>query len=258
MDMAIANLFKHKVHFQLVSEEPDYEEPHLYSIGRHYVSNIIENIESIGARSWVDLCLERLQAFFVHIVSPVVHEGHGVIDHMTITATLRQMGGDYEEHDLVGCTMDNPQHNIHLFTRCSVAQIYPFPEHMLNEPFNIGVDAYFYTTPNELRELEFLPRFGISLYERDRQILEDDERIRIYREERTRERNADVLAPLPPPDETFRQERCVICLESPPNILYFDCMHIAVCDFCDNRKRTAALRNKCDVCRATISRRIKI
>ena len=179
---------------------------------------------------------------------------------MTITATLRQAGGDYEEHDLVGCTMDNPQHNIHLFTRCGETHKYAFPEHLLNEPFSIDVEAYFYTTPNELRELEVLSRFGISQAERDRQILEADERIRIYREERDRERNADVPAPLPPPDETYQQESCVVCLESTPNILYLDCMHIVACDSCDNMKRTAALRNnnKCDVCRATISRRIKI
>ena len=76
--------------------------------------------------------------------------------------------------------------------------------------------------------------------------------------ERAREMDDDVMVPFTPPDETFRQERCVVCLESAPNILYLDCMHIAVCDSCENMKRTAALRLKYDVCRATISRRIKI
>ena len=60
MDMAIANLFKHKVRFELVSEDPDYEEFHLYSVGRQYSSREIENIESIGLHDWVDLCLKHL------------------------------------------------------------------------------------------------------------------------------------------------------------------------------------------------------
>ena len=101
-----------------------------------------------------------------------------------------------------------------------VTYIYSFPENLLNEPFHIDVKTYFY--------------------------LETD---------LTRALNDDVLVPVTPPDETFRQDRC---LESTPSILYLDCMHIAVCVSCDNMKRTAALRNKCDVCRASISRRIKI
>ena len=48
MDMAIANLFKHKVHFKISSEERDTDEPYLDSKGRQYDSNHIENLESIG------------------------------------------------------------------------------------------------------------------------------------------------------------------------------------------------------------------
>ena len=59
-----------------------------------------------------------------------------------------------------------------------------------------------------------------------------------------------------PPIETYRQDCCVVCLESKPNILYFDCMHIAICDSCDRLKKTG--RKNCDVCRAEISRKIKI
>ena len=59
-----------------------------------------------------------------------------------------------------------------------------------------------------------------------------------------------------PPIETYRQDRCVVCLEAKPNILYLDCMHIAICDSCDRLKKTG--RKNCDVCRAEISKRIKI
>ena len=61
-----------------------------------------------------------------------------------------------------------------------------------------------------------------------------------------------------PATETYRQEKCVISLEDPPNILYLDCMHIAICDSCDRMKSKTSLRLTCDLCRAEISRRIKI
>ena len=47
MDIAIANLFKHKVHFKISGEEHDTYEPHLYSKGRQYTSNDIENLQSV-------------------------------------------------------------------------------------------------------------------------------------------------------------------------------------------------------------------
>ena len=59
-----------------------------------------------------------------------------------------------------------------------------------------------------------------------------------------------------PPIETYRQDCCVVCLESKPNILYLECKHIAICNSCDRLKKTE--RKNCDVCRTEISRRIKI
>ena len=56
--------------------------------------------------------------------------------------------------------------------------------------------------------------------------------------------------------ETYRQDCCVVCLEAKPNILYLDCMHIAICDSCDRLKKTG--RKNCDMCRAEISKRVKI
>ena len=58
------------------------------------------------------------------------------------------------------------------------------------------------------------------------------------------------------PTETYREDRCVICLEKEPNILYLDCNHIVVCDSCDRLKKTG--RKKCDICRDEILQRLKI
>ena len=63
---------------------------------------------------------------------------------------------------------------------------------------------------------------------------------------------------LAPPEETYREDCCVICLESTPNILFLDCGHIAICDFCESRKRKTSSKSTCDVCCAEISRKIKI
>ena len=63
MDMAVANLLKHKVRFELESEDSDYLEERFYSKGRQYCSRKIKNVESLGTRSLIDLCLNQLHLF---------------------------------------------------------------------------------------------------------------------------------------------------------------------------------------------------
>ena len=67
-----------------------------------------------------------------------------------------------------------------------------------------------------------------------------------------------VKRTIAPKVEAFKEDCCVICLEAKPNILYLDCLHIAVCDSCDNLKIDPSLTTNCDVCRAEISKRVKI
>ena len=64
--------------------------------------------------------------------------------------------------------------------------------------------------------------------------------------------------PIAPKVEAFKEDCCVICLEAKPNILYLDCMHIAICDSCDRMKSKTSSQSTCDVCRAKISKRVKI
>ena len=162
MDMAIANLFKHKVRFELVGEESDYEELRFYSKGRQYSSRRIENAESIGVKDWVDLCLYHIQPFFVYVLSSLVHEIEVPINHSEIKARIR-LAEDATEEDLVGFTTDNPKNNIHLFSRCSTIHIYGFPDEWLNEPFHIDVEAYFYISPKEFTELAVWKLAGLNL-----------------------------------------------------------------------------------------------
>ena len=165
----------------------------------------------------------------------VKNVGNNPIDHITISVCLVDCV-EYDDYDLISYSLDNPEFNIRLFSEKSETSIYSFPENLLNDKFFISVDAYAYTVPPEIREFEF------------RQWLEAEQM----------EPEHDNVEPYTPPEEVYPQEKCVICLESAPNILYLDCMHIAVCGVCDEKKRTAALRLKCDVCRALIARRKRI
>ena len=108
MDMAVANLFKHKAHFQLRSEENDRYEPCIFNKGRQYISNEIENLESIGVSNVSELCLKCLEPFIVYIISTMVHEEYyHYIDSVTATATLIPQG-EHDDYDLVEYTLDNP------------------------------------------------------------------------------------------------------------------------------------------------------
>ena len=71
-----------------------------------------------------------------------------------------------------------------------------------------------------------------------------------------REEESDEEEPYTPPIKPYREDCCMACLESKPNILYLDCLHIVICDSCDRLKKTD--RKNCDVCRAEISRRIAL
>ena len=142
-----------------------------------------------------------------------------------------------DEHDIMSISLDNPKLCLHLLSLNSESTIYPIQERLLDRPFFITVYAYFgFITPlgRERAAIEW------AQYIESRNEVEEEE------EQYT------------PPDETYRQDQCVVCLRSKLNILYLDCMHIAVCDSCNRVKRTARARKKCDVCRAKISRRIKI
>ena len=45
--------------------------------------------------------------------------------------------------------------------------------------------------------------------------------------------------------KTFKTEECVICLSTPPNIIYPDCGHISTCENCEQQKEL----NACPTCR---------
>ena len=236
MDMAVANLLKHKIRFKFYSDENDMYEPSVINRGQHYISNEIENLESIDVSNVNELRLKCLDPFIVYIISTLIYEEErNYIDSISVLVELIPgVGTGYDIYYLIGYNLDDPRSNIHLFPSSTGRVTYSFPEQMLNSPFRICVRFYSYYLSDEEREEIFLREHNISHDQRDRMLLE----------------NENVLKPLPPPIETYRQEKCVICLEDPPSILYLDCMHIAVCDSCDRMKSKTSSQSTCDVCRA--------
>ena len=231
MDMAVANLLKHKVSFKLSEHGSDWDEPCYPSKGYNYISTWIENGESVGIRSACDLFIDKLKPLFLHIISTMYHEAEMEIDSINITVRVVDYKTTYD-YDIVKYEFTSAPNDA--ITNYSRSWVYPFPEGLLNNEFTIFIESYVYMVDDYVRAMN-------AYYE---------EQLRLSHQE------VEENEPLAPPVETYRQDCCVVCLESKPNILYLDCMHIAICDSCYRLKKTH--RKNCDVCRAEISKRIKI
>ena len=233
MDMAVANLLKHKVRFEQAGHDSDWDEPCVPSKGYHYFSNEIENGESVGIRNVCDLFIDKLKPLFLHMISTMYHEAEMEIDSIRITVIVwsRETSIDY---DVVKYEFTSPPNDA--ITNYSGSWVYPFPERILNNKFSIYIQSYVYMVNDYIRAMN-------AAYE---------EQLRLSYQE------LEENEPLAPPIETYRQDCCVVCLESKPNILYLDCTHIAICDYCDRIKSKTSSQSTCDICRAEISKRIKI
>ena len=187
--MVIANLFKYKVHFHLVGHDGDQYEPHLYSKGYHYVSNEIENGESIGFRSTHDLYGREMKPLFRYILSNITREMEEENLYRISIKTHLIRGEDHEDYVIVA---ENFEDDFSLETCEGV--FYTHPRNLLNDKFSIYVESYAYIVPRRIREEYLRPTLNAAMEEMNDAII--------------------------PPDETYKQECCVICLESAPNILY--------------------------------------
>ena len=232
MDMAVASLFKHKVRFVQSEQGSDWGEPLIPNKGYHYLSNLIENGESVGIRSACDLFVDKLKPLFLHIISTMYHEAEMEISGIDITVGV--FDNESYDYDIVKYEFTSAPNDA--ITNYSRSWVYPFPEGLLNNKFSIYIESYVYMVNDFVREMN------------------------AYYEEQARLSNQEMEEnePLAPPVKTYRQDCCVVCLEAKPNILYLDCMHIAICDYCDRMKSKTSSQSTCDVCRAEIFKRLKI
>ena len=161
------------------------------------------------------------------------HEAEMEIESIDITVIVCDNETTYD-YDVVKYEFTSPPNDA--ITNYSRSWVYPFPERVLNNKFSIYIQSYVFMVNDYIRQMNAYYEEQLSL---PHQEVEENE----------------LLAP---PVETYRQDCCVVCLESKPNILYLDCMHIAICDSCDRIKSKTSSQSTCDICRAEISKRIKI
>ena len=165
MDMAVANLLKHKIRFELVSEDSDYEELRCYSIGRQYRSRELESLNDVEALNSVNLSLDHLTSFYVHVLSSMIRECPFAITRAEIKPYIILDGDAVGERDLIGYTLDNPRNNLHLFSRCAVMQVIDVieKEWLKDETFHIYVEVYLYVSNEEWTKVESWKLLGIDL-----------------------------------------------------------------------------------------------
>ena len=252
MDMAVASLFKHKIRFTLRGVYTEIYEPRCFRRTHYYESPTIENVESIGLNNVNDLHTILCKPLVFYAFSKIVHEDHVIlIDEVVITVGVFDFQ-EGEDCSLQSYCFENPLRYPELFFNHADVDSYSFPERLLKERTNIFVNVYCYYYCESLREeARFRREFNYNMYWRHR--LSVEEYLEATNSDNEMSDEGELYIHL---SKTYREDCCVICLESKPNILYLDCMHIAICDSCDRLKKTG--RKNCDMCRAEISKRVKI
>ena len=100
MDMAVANLLKRKIRFERCGDDSSWDEPAIPNKGYHYLSNLIENGESVGIRSACDLFIDKLKPLFLHIISTMYHEAEMEVGSIDIkVGVFDNESNDYDMSD---------------------------------------------------------------------------------------------------------------------------------------------------------------
>ena len=66
--------------------------------------------------------------------------------------------------------------------------------------------------------------------------------------------NEDYIEIIPVIEDVFKIEECCICLTNTPNIINIPCLHLSICQECEEKGKF----KKCITCRKSINRKIKI
>ena len=248
MDMAVASLFKHKMRFTLRGVYTEIYEPRCLIRTHYYESPTIENVESIGLNNVNDLHTILCKPLVLYAFSKIVHEDHVIpIDRVIITVGVADFQ-EGEDCNLQRYCFENPLGYPELFFTHADVDSCSFPERLLKERTRIFVNVYCcYYCESLGEEARFRREFNYNMYWHHTLSVEeylettnsDNEMPDGWQEE------SDEDELYISPTETYREDRCVICLEKEPNILYLDCGHIAVCDSCDRLKKTR--RKNCDM-----------
>ena len=210
-----------------------------------YESEEIENKESKGIRSTRHLFHRKLRPLVSHIIFSIYQEATMPVSTIEFEFYLKDREND-ENNFIQACHIepyiswiDNPE-----IEPCSMFEYentYDIPGigDILNHRFSIFVGTLV-TFYNDDENHNHINNNGFDSLDEDINEVSDD--------------HYDMS----PPEKTYIEKRCVICLEKEPNILFLNCMRIAICDVCEEQKREKRLELTCDICRSMISRRLKI
>ena len=239
----IENLFKHKIPFNFISE--------LYMEGGisktlFCTNDTIKNGNSIGVYSIDDL-FNKLKPFISYLRSVTTETTFGNQPLKSIyDILLRVKDETYREEpflcNVITFRLDKGDPNIG-FSNINVIKNETSCNKYLRSSFEIYVRV--------LKCYPLLPgETSRRFYEHEDDSESDNESEEVEIEN---EYDDDMVEPKPL-EESFRIDKCVICLENEPNILFTDCNHICTCSECEKIKQSV----KCSYCRTEISRRIKI
>ena len=243
----IENLFKHKFPFNFGKCGTYMEVPTTNSL--YYGIDTIKNGNSIGFYSIDDL-FNKLKPFLSYLQSVIITENRvrGIqLLNITYMIMLRVNDETYEEEPLllfcaIKFTTRGGEPNIN-FSNINVKMCRERSNMYLRSSFGIFLWVF--------KQNIILPEEGRSNHFYDEDYFESDNE-----SEEVESENEYNDHPIPPKPlkESFRIDKCVICLENEPNILFNDCNHICTCFECEKIKPSV----KCSYCRTKISRRIKI
>ena len=214
MDMAVANLFKHKIRFELRYQGAGIEEPTLFMTYRYYRSTGLENVKSLGINNVNDLFTVHCKPLVLYAISKIVHEDHIIPIH---DVTIRVGVGDFQEgedYNLTRYCFEWPLDSPELFFTNSDIHSTPFPKRLLNERTYVFVDVKCYYYCDSLREeVRFRRAFNYHRHWRYNFSIEeyvDEEEID---EEEIDEKEEMEEEPYTPLLETYRQD-CLLRIET--------------------------------------------
>ena len=223
-----------------------------------YKSEEIENKESKGIKSTNHLFHRKLRPLVSHIIFSIYQEATKPVSTIEFEFYLKDREND-ENNFIQACHIepyiswiDNSEIEPYSALDCSMFEyenaydITAGIGDILNHRFSIFVGALVIFSNNDWNHNHINDNGFGSL---DDLLHTDDEDINEV---------SDDHYDMSPPEKTYIEKRCAICLVAKPNILFLDCMHIAICDVCEEQKREKRLELTCDICRSMISRRLKI
>ena len=231
--MVLRNLFKHKVPLYLTSNDRDIEEPYVRNIGYHYHSDLIEDGGKIGINNPHDL-YDKLTPFIRYAVSTMKHElSESFYSTFNIYLQCRDETDDETFCEFIKMVHFELNSNFMFENILSFQCLSRYDEKLFKTPFAIYMEVFSY----------FRPEVGIL----NEAFTSDDEN------KYDSEYEDEVEEQPKPIEDHFKTDKCVICMEKEPCILFIQCRHICMCMSCEVAKPSL----KCPYCRSKISQKIK-